>query len=68
MKVSIDKTKCAVCMSCVAVCPEVFEVTPEGIVDVKAEYQGKDITDAELVKKVKEAAMNCPATAVVIEE
>lgn len=68
MKVSIDKTKCAVCMSCVGICPEVFEVTPEGIVDVKQEYQGKDITDEALVKKVREAAMNCPATAIVIEK
>jgi ferredoxin len=68
MKVSIDKSKCAVCMSCVATCPEVCEVTPEGIVDIKAEYQGKDITDTELVKKVKEASMNCPSTAIVIEE
>ena len=68
MKVSIDKSKCSVCMSCVAICPEVFEVTPEGIVDVKSEYQGQDITDQELVKKVKEASMGCPSTAVVIEE
>ena len=61
MKVSIDKTKCAVC-------PEVFEMRDDGVVDVKPEYQGVDITDTELAEKVKQAAMACPATAIVIEE
>lgn len=68
MKVSIDHTKCVVCGSCVAICPEVFEMKDDGTVDVKAEYQGVDITDAELVEKVKQAMMACPATAIVIEE
>lgn len=68
MKVSIDKSKCAMCMSCVAICPEVFELTPEGIVDIKAEYKGKDITDEALIAKIREAAMGCPSIAVVIEE
>ena len=68
MKVSIDHTKCAACGSCVAICPEVFEMKDDGTVDVKAEYQGVDITDAELVEKVKQAAMACPAIAIVVEE
>lgn len=68
MKVSIDKTKCAVCGSCVAICPEVFEMRDDGVVDVKKEYQNVDITDSELVDKVRQAAMACPATAIVIEE
>ena len=68
MKVSIDHTKCAGCGSCVAICPEVFEMKDDGTVDVKAEYQGVDITDAELVEKVKQAAMACPSVAIVVEE
>ena len=68
MKVSIDKTKCAGCGSCVAICPEVFEMKDDGTVDVKAEYQGVDIADTELVEKVKQAAMACPSVAIVIEE
>ncbi len=68
MKVSIDKTKCAVCGSCVAICPEVFEMRDDGVVDVKAEYQGVDITAPELQEKVRQAAMACPAMAIVIEE
>jgi ferredoxin len=68
MKVSIDKTKCASCMSCVAICPEVFEMTDSGFVEVKKEYQGKDITDENIKAKVNEAVNACPATAVIVEQ
>lgn len=68
MKVSIDKTKCAVCGSCVAICPEVFEMKDDGVVDVKPEYQGVDITDTVLQDKVRQAFDACPAMAIVIEE
>jgi len=67
MKVSIDKTKCVLCASCVAICPEVFEMKDDGSVDVKSEFQGKDVP-SELEGKVKEAQSMCPATAIVIEE
>ncbi len=68
MKVSIDKTKCAVCGSCVAICPEVFEIRDDGVVDVKAEYQGVDITDPVLQDKIRQAVDACPAMAIVVEE
>lgn len=67
MKVSIDQTKCAVCGSCVAICPEVFEMKDDGTVDVKEEFKGKDVPQ-ELEGKVKEAQSMCPATAIVIEK
>ncbi len=67
MKVSIDKDKCAMCMSCIAICPEVFEMSEAGVVDVKEEFKGKDITDESLMAKVKEAAMGCGASAIIIE-
>ena len=67
MKVSVDQTKCVVCGSCVAICPEVFEMRDDGTVNVKAELQGVDIP-TELEAKVKEAQSMCPATAIVIEE
>ena len=67
MKVSIDQTKCVACGSCVAVCPEVFEMKEDGTVDVKAELKGKEISK-ELESKVKEAHDMCPSTAIVIEE
>lgn len=67
MKVSIDQTKCVACGSCVAICPEVFEMKDDGTVDVKQELKGKDIP-VELEGKAKEARDMCPATAIVIEE
>lgn len=68
MKVSIDQTKCVVCMSCVAMCPEVFEMTEEGKVDIVAQYAGIEITDETLQQKIRDSANACPATAIVIEE
>ena len=68
MKVVLDKEKCTVCFSCVAICPEVFEGRDDGTVDVKDEYKGVDITDPELQQKVREAASACPTLAIVIEE
>ncbi len=67
MKVSIDHSKCVACGSCVAVCPEVFEMKDDGTVDVKQEFKGKDIS-RELESKVKEAHDMCPSFAIVIEE
>ncbi|MBP6976247.1 ferredoxin [Candidatus Dojkabacteria bacterium] len=67
MKVSIDQSKCVACGSCVAICPEVFEMKEDGTVDVKKEYKEKDIPK-ELEAKVKEAHDMCPATAIVIKE
>lgn len=67
MKVSIDQEKCVVCGSCVAICPEVFEMKDDGTVDVKKEFQGKDVP-SELEAKVKEAQSMCPTSAIVTEE
>jgi len=67
MKVSIDKSKCIMCGSCVAICPEVFEMKDDGSVDVKEQYKGKDITDGALIAKIKEAEAGCPATAIFTE-
>jgi len=68
MKVSIDKSKCAMCGTCVAICPEVFEMKDDGSVDVKKEFQGVEITDEQLIAKIKQAADSCPSTAIVVEE
>ncbi len=67
MKVSIDHTKCIACGSCVAICPEVFEMKEDGTVDVKEEWKGKEIPE-ELKEKVLEAHGMCPVTAIVIED
>jgi ferredoxin len=52
----------------VAICPEVFEMRDDGVVDVKMEYQGVEITDPQLQEKVRQAFDACPAMAIVIEE
>lgn len=67
MKVSIDQTKCVACGSCVAICPEVFEMKEDGTVNVKGEFKGKDVPK-ELESKVEEAHDMCPSIAIVIEE
>ena len=67
MKVSIDQSKCSVCATCVAICPEVFEMKENGTVDVKDEFKGKNVP-AELEAKVKEAQSMCPSMAIVVEE
>ena len=66
MKVSIDPSKCIACGSCVAICPEVFELKEDGTVDVKSEFKGKDVP-VELEEKVKEAHESCPSIAIVLE-
>lgn len=64
MKVSIDKSLCEMCATCVAICPEVFEIKDDGSIDVKDEWKGKDIP-AELEEKVKQAQEMCPKSAIV---
>lgn len=68
MKVQINKEKCVMCGSCVAICPEVFEMKDDGSVDVKAQYQNVDIADTALIEKVKQAQAACPTMAIEIEE
>ena len=68
MKVTLDKEKCTLCFSCVAICPEVFEMKDDGSVDVKDEFKGVDITDVQLQEKVREAASVCSSLAIAVEE
>lgn len=68
MKVKINKEKCVMCGSCVAICPEVFEMKDDGSVDVKAESQNVDIADTALIEKVKQAQAACPTMAIETEE
>lgn len=62
MKVRIDEELCTGCGLCEETAPEVFE-----LVDDKAIVKGTEIKDA-LIEQVKEAADDCPAEAIIIEE
>ena len=61
MKIRVDKETCIGDETCVAVCPEIFEM--EGDVAVaKMENVPKDLEE-----KVKEAATSCPVEAIIVE-
>ncbi len=64
MKAKIDSNKCIMCGSCVAICPEVFEMGDDGKVKVK----GDGTVPQEAQEKAKEAKSSCPAMAIEIEE
>ncbi|MEN6320276.1 MAG: ferredoxin [Syntrophaceae bacterium] len=61
MKVRIDEELCTGCGLCEETAPEVFE-----LVDDKAVVKGTEIKE-DLIEKVKEAADDCPAEAIIIE-
>lgn len=57
MKVKVDKNKCIGCGLCVSLCPDVFELGPEGKSQVKGE---------EGECNLKEVAESCPVGAIEI--
>ncbi len=57
--VEVDKEKCIGCGSCVALCPDVFELGSDGKAQVK---EGAD-TNKECVKEAAEA---CPVEAIKV--
>lgn len=63
MKVYVDPDLCCGCSPCVDLCPEAFELTDEGIAVVKV-----DEVPQELCNACREAAADCPAMAIAIEE
>ena len=52
--VKIDKTKCIGCGTCVAVCPDVFEIGDDGKAKVKS---------SKNISCVQEAIDSCPVDA-----
>lgn len=60
MKIKIDEEKCIGCGSCVAVCPDCFEMTDDNKARLKDE-----ITNTECVQ---EAVDVCPVQVIEIEE
>ena len=68
MKIRIDKTKCFGCGSCVALMPEIFEIDlTDGLAKVNDKYKELDITDEEVLNKIKTAIDSCPNGAISLE-
>jgi len=61
IKIRVDKETCIGDETCVAVCPELFEMEGD-VAAVKMENVPKDLEE-----KVKEAATSCPVEAIVVE-
>jgi ferredoxin len=62
MKVRVDQDACVGDETCVAICPEIFEMDGE-VATTKMEDVPKDAQDS-----CREAADACPVEAIIIEE
>ncbi len=63
MKASVDKELCLGCGLCVEVCPEVFEMNEDNKAETKV-----DPVPPEAEESCREAADQCPSSAIKIEE
>ena len=62
MRVSIDKTSCISCKQCSEICPEVFRPGKDDISEVHTQ------PTAETEDAARQAADECPVSAIIIEE
>lgn len=62
MKVSVEASKCIGCGLCVNSCPDVFELTDDGIAVVKSDA---DLSSTEC--DLKDMASQCPVEAIIVE-
>jgi len=60
MKATVDANLCTGCELCVSTCPEVFSMNSNGIADAK------NPVAAGAEASCKEAAENCPVTAIIL--
>jgi len=63
MNIKIDQEKCIGCGSCVAVCPELFELGGE---DNKAQIKKGSIEEESNTKCAQEAVDICPVQAIEV--
>jgi ferredoxin len=62
MKAVVDKSLCIGCGICPETCPEVFDLDEEGLATAKV-----DEVPAEAADRCREAAAECPVSAIQIE-
>jgi ferredoxin len=63
MKAKVDKEACVGCGLCESTCPEVFRINADNIAEVIV-----DPVPTEAQRSCREAADNCPADAIALEE
>ena len=62
MKAIVNKDACIGCGACTYTCPDVFELSDDGVATVKVEEVADNNKDA-----VVEASENCPTSAISTE-
>jgi ferredoxin len=62
MKAKVDPDLCTACELCVETCPEVFEMEDDVAV------AKVDVVPSEAEESAQQAADDCPAEAIIIEE
>jgi ferredoxin len=71
MKIIQEKDKCIGCGSCVALCPDCWEMGEDGLASLKGgskNDQGQYELETETVGCCKEAADACPVQCIIIQE
>lgn len=63
-RVVVDKNKCLGCGTCVALCPEIFELGEDG----KARVKQKNQETEKLKNEIQEAIEACPVQAISHEQ
>jgi ferredoxin len=68
MKIILKKKQCIGCGSCVAVCPDFFEVADDGLSDLKrSQFEGDNqALEVNELGCAKEAAEVCPVQVIEI--
>lgn len=69
MRILIDRNTCIGNALCVAICPEVFDLNDDGILELKVP-EGEDVPP-EILKlrdRILEAEASCPVGAIRVEQ
>lgn len=67
-KIKVNQDVCIGCGACAGMCPEVFELTDNGVADVKKGNEDFDKLNDSVKENVTDAKEGCPAGAISVEE